>query len=92
MGQHEKQAKGVPKALIRPLLVKRMSTDYILVCCTCKTRMDSCLASGSGFYGFKVWEDSFQDMRQWLGHGQTFGAHEDHDLRIVSSSTEMPWE
>lgn len=67
-----------------------MSTDYLLVCYTCKTRMKGSFASGSGFYGFKVWDVS--EMLAWLGHGQSVGTHEGHDLRIVSEHAELEWE
>lgn len=69
-----------------------MATDYILVCVDCKVAMDTCLASGSGFYGFKVWGDSIEEMKAWLGHGQAIGTHEGHDVRLVSGNTEFPWE
>lgn len=69
-----------------------MSTDYTLVCYTCKVEMDSCLASGSGFYGFKVWQDSIEEMKKWMGHGEAVGHHEGHDIRLVSEHVDLPWK
>jgi hypothetical protein len=66
-----------------------MSTDYKLVCYTCKCEMHGAFASGSIFYGFKVWDT--QPMLDFLGHGQDVGLHEGHDLRIVSENIELPW-
>ena len=67
-----------------------MSTDYKLVCYTCKSVMPGLFASGSGFYGYKVWEFD-EESKKWLGHGLAVGNHEGHDLRIVSEQTDIPW-
>ncbi len=67
-----------------------MSTDYTLACYTCQCSMPTSFASGSGFHGYKVWEGT--GMLEWLGHGQTVGTHEGHDLRIVSEHVDLPWE
>ena len=67
-----------------------MSTDYRLACFTCQTTMPGAFASGSGFYGFKVWDTA--PLMSWLGHGEAVGAHEGHDLRIVSEHVELEWE
>lgn len=67
-----------------------MSTDYFAVCYTCKTKLGNPVASGSGFYGFKVWTDS--GFAEWLGHGMAVGTHEGHDIRIVSEQVDLEWE
>lgn len=67
-----------------------MSTDYKLACFTCRQTMQGAFASGSSFYGFKVWDTA--PMLEWLGHGQAIGHHEGHDVRIVSEQDELPWE
>ena len=66
-----------------------MSTDYRMVCYTCKAT-GPIYASGSGSYGFKVWADD--EILKWLGHREAVGHHEGHDLRIVSEHVELPWE
>lgn len=65
-----------------------MSTDYIMVCYTCKSE-GPIYASGSISYGFKVWKDD--EILKWLGHREAVGHHEGHDLRIVSEHVELPW-
>lgn len=67
-----------------------MSTDYRIVCCTCRSESPT-LASASGFYGFKLW-DIDPELREWFGHGQAVGHHEGHDLRILSEHADAPWE
>lgn len=67
-----------------------MSTDYFLVCYTCKTKMRPAFASGAGFSGFKVWDE--KPMLAWLGHGEAVGHHEGHDLRVVSEHADLPGE
>lgn len=67
-----------------------MSTDYRMVCYTCKTEAPEAFASASGFYGYKVWASSAN--AKWLGHGEAVGHHEGHDLRIVSEHVDLPWE
>lgn len=67
-----------------------MSTDYRLVCFTCKSEAPAPIASASGFYGYKVW-DWDDEMRKWLGHGEAVGHHEGHDLRIVHEDADLPW-
>ena len=74
-----------------------MSTDHFAVCYTCKTSMDQCIASGSGFYGFKVWDEGLTEFREWLqgplvdGRAPAVGAHEGHDVRIVSEHHLPDW-
>lgn len=68
-----------------------MSTDSRIVCFTCEEEGPGIFASGSGFYGYKVWDLSAV-TRKWLGHGDAFGRHEGHDLRIVSENVDLPWE
>ena len=67
-----------------------MSTDYKMVCYTCKST-GPIYASGSISYGFKVWVTNDQ-LLKWLGHKEAIGHHEGHDLRIVSEHEELPWE
>lgn len=67
-----------------------MSTDYNLICYTCKKSMKEVFASGSIGYGFKVWD--FNSVKKWLGDGEDVGFHEGHDLRIVSENSDIPWE
>jgi hypothetical protein len=77
-----------------------MSTDYFAVCFTCKTAMPDALASGSIGYGFVVWDDGLNKLRDWIvGESEKpgvsksgVGAHEGHDIRIVSEHYELPWE
>jgi hypothetical protein len=77
-----------------------MSTDYFAACYTCRVSMEAPLASGSGFYGFKVWADGLDAFRDWLvGESRDpgcslngVGAHEGHDVRIVSEHTDLPWD
>lgn len=66
-----------------------MSTDYKMVCYDCKAS-GPIFASGSGFYGYEVWDIS--EIREFLGHGKAVGAHEGHDLRVVSEHADIPWE
>lgn len=66
-----------------------MSTDYLIVCFTCK-KLGPIFASSSIAYGYKVWNDD--DVPEWLGHRQAVGAHENHDLRIINGNTDLPWE
>lgn len=66
-----------------------MSTDYRIVCYDCK-KDGPLFASGSGFYGYKVWDD--KELRLWLGHKEPIGHHEGHDLRIVSEHVDLPWQ
>lgn len=66
-----------------------MSTDYRLVCYTCKTEAPGPFASASGFYGYKVWVTP--ENATWLGHREAVGHHEGHDLRIVSEDVDLPW-
>lgn len=61
-----------------------MSTDYKLVCMTCKKECPDLFASASIAYGFKVWD--LEPIKKWLGHREDVGAHEGHDLRIVSEN------
>jgi len=63
-----------------------MSTDYMLVCYTCKKSMPGAFASGSIAYGYKMWDH--EGVRKWLGDGEAVGHHEGHDLRIVSEHRE----
>lgn len=67
-----------------------MSTDYKLVCFTCKSVMPEAFASSSISYGYKVW-DFAEETHKWLGHRLPIGLHEGHDLRIVKEQTELPW-
>ncbi len=67
-----------------------MSTDYRMVCYTCKSG-GPIYASGSISYGFKVWTEN-PELLSWLGHRTGVGAHEGHDLRIVSEHVELPWK
>lgn len=66
-----------------------MSTDYTIICCTCKEE-GPIFASGSISYGYKVWE--INDVQKWLGHREAIGKHEGHDLRIVNGGADMPWD
>lgn len=66
-----------------------MSIDYNLVCFTCKKSCPEIVASGSGAYGFKVWD--LEPIRKWLGHGEAVGNHEGHDLRIVCTDA-IDWD
>ena len=66
-----------------------MSTDYKMVCFTCK-KTGPCYASSSISYGFKVWTDN-PELLVWLGHKEAVGHHEGHDLRIVTEQTYLPW-
>lgn len=66
-----------------------MSTDFSIVCVTCKQR-GPIFASSSIAYGYKVWE--IGEIREWLGHRANCGHHEGHDLRIVSEHSDLPWE
>lgn len=67
-----------------------MSTDYKMVCYTCKS-VGPVFASGSISYGFKVWTEN-PELLVYLGHRQSNGSHEGHDLRIVSEHDILPWE
>ena len=66
-----------------------MSTDYKIVCYDCKS-VSPVFASGSISYGFKVW--GIDEVKEWLGHREPCGHHENHDLRIVSEHIDLPWE
>lgn len=66
-----------------------MSTDYKMVCYTCKAE-GPVYASGSISYGFKVWTEN-PELLKWLGHREACGLHEGHDLRIVSEQVDLPW-
>ena len=66
-----------------------MSTDYHIVCFTCKEE-GPIFASGSIAYGYKVWLDG--ETLKWLGHRQDSGTHEGHDLRIVNESMETGFQ
>lgn len=68
-----------------------MSTDFRLVCFTCKSESPSIFASSSIAYGYKVWDHDDQ-QRQWLGHREAVGHHESHDLRIVNENADLPWD
>ena len=61
-----------------------MSTDYHIVCMTCKQECPDIFASGSIAYGYKVWQMEVS-TEQWLGHRDASGKHEGHDLRIMCS-------
>jgi len=63
-----------------------MSTDYSMYCFTCK-KQGPIFASGSGFYGYKVWD--IEEIRKWLGHKEAVGHHEGHDLRILNEIYEF---
>ena len=65
-----------------------MSTDYKMVCYTCKAT-GPIYASGSISYGFRVWDHP--DILEWLGDKEAVGLHEGHDLRIVSAENDLPW-
>ena len=67
-----------------------MSTDYKMVCYTCK-ETGPIYASSSISYGFKVWGHN-PELLAWLGHRNAVGKHEGHDLRIVSEHVGLPWE
>ena len=65
-----------------------MSTDYNIVCYTCKKEGPN-FAASSIVYGYKVWND--EKWKRWLGHKEDIGHHEGHDLRIVSEDCNLPW-
>lgn len=67
-----------------------MSTDYFLVCFDCKEKMNEPFSSGSISYGFKIC--NFKHIDKFLGHQESVGYHEGHDLRIVSEHYDLPWE
>lgn len=67
-----------------------MSTDYHIVCFTCKSE-GPIFASGSISYGYKVWLEN-PELLKWLGHREACGNHEGHDLRIPNPDAELPWE
>jgi hypothetical protein len=67
-----------------------MSTDQRFVCFTCKSE-GPLFASGSGAYGYKVWQLGDDDLK-WFGHREACGHHEHHDLRIVGEGMDLPWE
>lgn len=67
-----------------------MSTDYRMVCFTCKSE-GPVYASGSTSYGFKTWKEN-PELDKWLGHREAIGFHEGHDLRIVSEHDALPWD
>jgi len=67
-----------------------MSTDYRIACYTCKSDGPT-YASSSIAYGFKVWTTN-EELLAWLGHKESIGYHEGHDLRIISEHTDVPWE
>jgi hypothetical protein len=71
-----------------------VSTDYFAVCYTCRERLEGCVASGSIGYGFVVWDDGWEEFRRWLTGGPdvAVGAHENHDVRLVSEHIALPWE
>lgn len=64
-----------------------MSTDYNIACFTCKER-GPIFASASIAYGYKVW-DIDDSMRTFLGHRNSCGKHERHDLRIIDQDFEF---
>ena len=66
-----------------------MSTDYQMVCFTCRAR-GPIFASSSIAYGYKIWE--IEDLRKWLGHRDAIGFHEGHDLRIINGEMDLSWE
>lgn len=66
-----------------------VSTDYRMACYTCKAE-GPIFASSSIAYGFKVWD--IVEIREWLGHRESIGHHEGHDLRVVSEHADLPWE
>ena len=47
-------------------------------------------ASASIAYGYKVWLDD--EVLKWLGHRESVGLHEGHDLRISHPDVDIPWE
>lgn len=63
-----------------------MSTDYKIICFTCKEQ-GPVFASGSIAYGYKVWLSN-DDLLDWLGHRESVGRHEHHDLRIISPNAD----
>lgn len=67
-----------------------MSTDYKIVCYTCQVT-GPIFASASISYGFKVWAEN-PELLKWLGHRESIGHHEGHDLRIASEHDDLPWE
>lgn len=67
-----------------------MSTDYNMVCFTCKETGPT-YASASISYGFKVWVTN-DELLKWLGHREDVGRHENHDLRIVPEGKDLPWD
>lgn len=67
-----------------------MSTDYKMVCYSCKSEAPHPFASASIAYGFKVWSQN-EELLKWLGHREDVGHHEGHDLRIVHEGADLPW-
>lgn len=65
-----------------------MSTEYHLVCFTCKEEGPS-FAAGSIAYGYKVWNED--EWKPWLGHREDVGKHEHHDVRVVCEDTDLPF-